>query len=119
MRRFKVWNEVLKRWVDGQVCFLRADGDGFFMQDGKLCGMAPHYKVVFSTGLHDKNGKEIWEGDLIRDGGGWTWEVSFSNGKFYLLSREKDLRPDMDINTGLSYCQVLGNVHENKEPLNA
>ena len=71
------------------------------------------------SGLHDKNGKEIWEGDLIRDGGGWTWEVSFSNGKFYLLSREKDLRPDMDINTGLSYCQVLGNVHENKEPLNA
>ena len=59
MRRFKVWNEVLKRWVDGQVCFLRADGDGFFMQDGKLCGMAPHYKVVFSTGLHDKDGKEV------------------------------------------------------------
>src|SRR5437868_8733510 len=42
-----------------------------------------------STGLKDKNGKEIFEKDLIRDDAGFLWCVEFGRGEFYLLSKEK------------------------------
>ena len=129
--KFKVWNESLKQWVDPTVCFFGSDGV-FFTFDGGLHKAAPHYKAVFWTGLHDKNGKEIWEGDVVQqpmnqitgyessDGspiwGGKTiikGHVIFKDGRFEVEETIHIWLPLAKVNG----VEVLGSIYENPELL--
>lgn len=75
------------------------------------------------TGLKDKNGKEIYEGDVMRFitefGETMTSEVAFMNGFFYIQGEEED---DDDI-YGITYAvksmnaEIIGNIHDTPELL--
>jgi len=68
------------------------------------------------TGLKDKNGKEIYEGDIIHRHMNVYWEVKFSNSAWVALP------PNTDSGLWLSAykfieCEIIGNIHENSELL--
>ena len=66
------------------------------------------------TGLHDKNGKEIWEGDILGNGVDRSWPVEFNDAAFtwgIIPLRQIDFKSDR---CGL---EVLGNIYENPELL--
>ena len=66
------------------------------------------------TGLHDKNGKEIYEGDIVRYDMGGECEVSYCvSGGFAGF----DLSPAFHNGHQLTDVEVIGNIHDNPELL--
>ncbi len=123
--RFRGFNKKRGIWLYGNYILNR--GAHFIapqeFADGK---MWEDYEVEEEsigqfTGLTDKNGKEIYEGDIIQsESGEFVYQVVFNETRFasFGLKRERDMF--------LHYfgealeaedCKVIGNEFENKELL--
>ena len=78
-------------------------------------GYYEHVEVDLSTvgqytGLKDKNGKMIWEGDILALRNGIPRVVRFENGTFVLENTSIPMR-------FANKFEVIGNVHDNPELL--
>ena len=128
--KFRAWDEDEERFVYSDKSY---DEHWFeFLEDGplKAFGLAktagsidepPGFTsrelepVQEFTGLHDRNGKEIWEGDIVfdpsRHGGK---KVVQWNGGLAKFQFDKMLGYDL---CQSSLYEVIGNIYENPEPL--
>ncbi len=85
------------------------------------------YIVELSTGLQDKNGKDIYVGDIVdihQTVNGQNLFIIendglFINVKYALIDRyyEYDIKELLDFNIQDKEIEVIGNIHENKELL--
>lgn len=69
------------------------------------------------TGLCDKNGKKIFEGDVCEIGN-YIYMVEFKYSMWYftILSNKVYCCPAFSSHCG-EYCEVIGNIHDNPELL--
>lgn len=65
------------------------------------------------TGLHDKNGKEIFEGDIMENNS----VVCFTKGKFHPVYDGGNAEEEEDPFVGKER-EIIGNIYENPELLN-
>ena len=120
--------EILVSYEDKDRQSLGNDGEVFPVAS-KVSWFFPSQALVMqSTGLHDKNGKEIFEGDVLRrarNGANYTFYivVEFGNGVFFGITRPgfnhrltAELWGCCDKDGG-GYDEVIGNIHENPELL--
>jgi uncharacterized phage protein (TIGR01671 family) len=82
-----------------------------------------NYIVEQFTGLKDKNGKEIYEGDILREKGLLSltyleWDKNNARYITKVLDKSKCVSATFyfDVITALE-CEVIGNIHENPELL--
>lgn len=130
--KFRAWDKKTKRFIekdtdidnredtnlgnyaitfDGILCFFESEDGGMYVEEKN--------NVVISqyTGLKDKNGKEIYEGDIVRsmqyvniddeEKREFIEVVKFEGGEFFPVCEE----PSKDY-------EVIGNIYENPGLLN-
>ena len=109
--KFRVWNDVLKSY---------SMDDHFIDEDGKLNTDGNFYTVEQCTGIKDKNGKLIYEGDIVEHKilpdkpKRYIVKWNYTHLCFELQSIKNQLFYDVFIPV---YDDVIGNIHENKELL--
>lgn len=86
----------------------------------KECNDITHYKVDKNTlgqftGLLDKNGNEIYEGDIVRFDKGGECEVSYCVGGGFAGF---DLSPAFHDEHHLIDVEVIGNIHDSFSSMN-
>lgn len=75
--------------------------------------------VMQYTGLRDKNGKEIYEGDIIRvEQWNMNGIVNFASGMFKVSDPMRtEFNPSLASFMVEVRCEVIGNIYENHELL--
>ena len=126
--KFRAWHDEHKTMVNfdnkkasndiyiaSNILKLMADNSPFLMQ---------------YTGLKDKNGVEIYEGDIIKDSSGrlmiveWDSRVCTSMFIFKVINTIGHIKAGRIVNTHVwitsddNDIEVIGNIYENKELLN-
>ena len=87
-------------------------------EDFEYNDITDEIEIMQYTGLHDKNGKEIYEGDIVKSFFVDTDEAGNEIYKYYIIEVKYDevlcsYKIDKFMN-----LEVIGNIYENKELLN-
>lgn len=130
--KFRAWDNKDKKWLlgyeypnlggfsmFGEVMIFGEWGEivnRFFLQQNDR---NPRDLILMQyIGLKDKNGKEIYEGDLIDCGADWINIVKWHDGYggFGLWNESRQMWDSAHL-TGMKHVQLIGNIYENSELL--
>lgn len=122
-----------REWIEGGIYYQKSDDvkeEAIYIIGGSLNDVGSAYEVIPETvgqytGLTDKNGKRIFEGDIVKHHNqNPIKEFSIDIGSVFYYSktcrflRTSKLFPDecLEINSICEY-EVIGNIHDNPELL--
>jgi uncharacterized phage protein (TIGR01671 family) len=99
-------------------------GTGYELGDAMKIGLGyshhKHLVLMQFTGLKDGNGKEVYEGDLLKyDGGQLIVEIKWADGGFYCFKNNQQTIPlAFRLKEQIAEYKIIGNIYENSELLN-
>lgn len=112
--KFRVWDKRYKQYVKPYAICLDGRAISITEPNNDLETLDSERVIIeFNTGLKDKNGKEIYEGDII-DFYGEKYEVVFRAGCFWAgySNNQRDYLFFYSVES-----EVIGNIHEHQELL--
>lgn len=121
--KIRLWDELKnKMWHPENIATIDIESKCVWIKQQYKGGHWVYFnkaKILQYTGLKDKNGKDIYEGDIIRNSRGTILNVLFVDGSFYAegtdaLSKQYAFAILSDFS---SWSEVIGNLYENQELL--
>lgn len=111
--KFRAWSNEHNRYCDFVTFDVLGKWIGWIKSSGVYLTTADIILEQF-TGLKDKNGKEIWVGDIVK-----CWDEDCGEVYFDTISLQYRVKfsDGDDEDLASSEPEVIGNVHENKELL--
>jgi uncharacterized phage protein (TIGR01671 family) len=106
--KFKLYNKHVNRQVSAPACYYMSVND-----DGSMAVMN-NIAVCQFTGLTDKNGKEIYEGDVLSVDN-YKVLIKFIGGQFVGYNSNYAITETQ--NRNWLQWTVIGNIYENPELL--
>ena len=119
--KFRAWDNVQEVMLSVENIDFRNDLITFNEDDNSLTDTFEMITLMQYTGMKDKNGKEIYEGDIVGSLH-MRAEVIFEDGSFRfkwldkITKRVRKYNEPMFKNTNI-VIEVMGNIYENKELL--
>lgn len=126
--RYRMWNRISSQLhlVDGLYF---NDKEAEYVDDDNVLRFVSfkNIELMQSTGLKDKNGKEIFEGDIAQFEDCYTETdflyvntgiVEWSQGSFTITNRDSVEMGDL-LDGEFLDVTIIGNIYENKEFLDA
>jgi uncharacterized phage protein (TIGR01671 family) len=106
--KFRAWSDIDKTMCD----------NGFVKHRLSALLSIKNYHVMQFTGLHDKNGAEIYEGDIVQDHIG-AGVVEWHSAAFKVNYRDGWAKwfYDYTLKGELESIEVIGNIYQNPELL--
>lgn len=117
--KFRSWvksKATNTEWMNDKIEFVGGlVNDNFNQQNNRFA------EIIYMqyTGLKDKNGMEIYEGDVIESDRGSLLYVDFSEGAFWVSGIDAMTKEEMvgHLHSCNQWTVVIGNIHENPELL--
>ena len=114
--KFRAWGKNIKEYlsqngVDPYIYTLKGISDGFIYD-------VDAFIIEQYTGLKDKNGKEIYEGDIV--GFKWTKRLYVVTYRIYdasFILENDEWEEAIHLSLDKDDFEVFGNIHENPELL--
>ena len=124
--KFRLWDKENKKMIlrdSLYTYFIGLLGD---IGRHDVCGNATYnnghkfyseqFEIMQYTGLKDKNGKEIYEGDITKDPDGNVFKVVWNKGATSFELQNKILH-FLFVQRYIDMFEVIGNIHDNPELL--
>ncbi len=117
--RFRVWDKSIKKWMFGYETLGGFNFFGEVVLMGELSRISleklsnDDYAVMQYTGLKDKKGKEIYEGDIIRIFG--YKDVVTEEGPVFWCTHSLRWKVELYGFTVDNNIEIIGNIHENQD----
>lgn len=133
--KFRAWGNRQNKYLNPDDVSIRADGFiTIFNVDGKHSRavqppgdlLSPWFIIEQYTGLNDKNGTDIYEGDIVQyypRHNGVPYRVYWADKSAkFLIGRKGVVGQELssivyNLDTGRIALEVIGNIHENPELL--
>ncbi len=130
--KFRAWDMIDKEMFPlANIDIALINNEGSMVKRKCYYHEMKHIKVMQYIGPKDKNGKEIYEGDIVENNNGvylkiyWNEELLQFRQRVYNKNNveelgyefDKDYPTDLDL--GFNLKKVIGNIYENKELLDA
>lgn len=120
--KFRAWNKEFKNMIytddDLLVC---VSNNGIELTDisetiGVSDGDIKDFELMQSTGLKDKNGTEIYEGDIVKNIYDEFYVIKWFDAAFHLEEKYNGGFDCLELYSGDNH-KVMGNIYENPELL--
>ena len=121
--RYRVWCKNKNEWEKDEVC-LSSNGYLWQRYGNGLVPLSPETHIIqFCTGLEDKNGVLIFEGDIVK------WGHLKGSKENPIRIADVRINPDIQFNSNLgifkygnfiysdteNHLEIIGNIHDNPE----
>lgn len=131
--KFRAWHNELGRMMSISDMWFNVESLGEIglndaVMNDYITASPDEIELMQSTGLKDKNGKEIFEGDIITNGMDIVDVRNHETLGFYTLVNGREVflghgtsieEFEEDIEGFSEIAEIIGNIYENKELLDA